>query len=187
MRAQGKPCVRSRPDRNAQMGRKGRHEAAMAETAYEANVGNEKAAARLESLQERTLRRDLEYKNLATAIQVAREKVALAQAAEAQAGEMKVAEELLELSTMMREAGNKCDRALKLLAEGSDELRKIVQATNQRGLGNPSAQQLQSLGSRAILATIIGGPYAKDFPHVSPAERKSFVVFTEAWAQMIER
>src|SRR5262249_15431982 len=86
-----------------------------------------------------------------------------------------------------REAGGKCDRALKLLAQGSSELRKIVQATNQRGLGNPSAAQLQALGSRAILGMIINSPYAKDFPHIAPAERKSFATFTEAWAAMIER
>src|SRR5215471_1490476 len=162
-------------------------ESEMAAVSYEAHTGDQKAAAKLETLRERALRRDLELKNIASAIAEAKRRVAAAQEAEHQAEEAKLAEELLELSVMMREVGAKADRALKLFAEASDDLRKLVQATNQRGLGNPSAQQLQSLGSRAILATIIGGPYANDFPHISPAERKSFITFTESWALMIEK
>src|SRR5262249_17338505 len=125
--------------------------------------------------------------NIASAIAEAKRRVAAAQEAERRAEEARVAEELLELSQMLREAGAKADKALKMFAEASNDLRKLVQATNQRSLVNPSAQQLQSLGSRAILATIIGGPYAKDFPHISPAERKNFATFTSAWADMIEK
>jgi len=162
-------------------------EAEMASVSYAAHTGDQKAEARLETLRSRAIRRDLEAKNLASAIEEAKRRVTAAKDAEGRAEEQRVAEELLELSQMMREAGKKCDKALKLLAEGSNELRKVVQATNQRGMGNPSAQQLQSLGSRAILGTIINSPYAKDFPHIAPAERKNFATFTEAWASMVER
>src|SRR5262249_34685405 len=129
--------------------------------AFAAHTGCEKSRAKLETLRERALRRDVEARNLDSAIAEAARRVAAAKDAEARAEERRIAGELAELAQMMREAGAKCDRALKLLAEGSNELRKIVQATNQRGLGNPSAQQLQSLGSRAILAMIINSPYAK--------------------------
>lgn len=159
----------------------------MAAVSYEAHTGDQKSAAKLETLQERAIKRDVEAKNLDSAIAEAKRRVAAARDAERQAGEARVASELAELAQMMREAGAKCDKALKLLAEGSDELRKIVQAINARGRGNPSASQLQALGSRAILGMIINSPYAKDFQHISPAERKNFATFTEAWASMVER
>src|SRR5262249_16476161 len=144
-------------------------EAAMAAVSYQAHTGNcPKSAAELQTLRERAVRGDVEARNLDSAIEEAKRRVSAAQEAEARAEELRVAEELLELSQMMREAGKKCDAALRMLAEGSSELRKIVQATNQRGLGNPSAAQLQALGSRAILGMIINSPYAKDFPHISP-------------------
>jgi len=162
-------------------------ESGMAAIAYEAHTGDQKAEAKLETLRERALRRDLEMRNLESALTEAKRRLVAAQEAERQAEEARVAGELAELAQMMREAGAKCDRALKLLAESSNELRKIVQATNQRGLGNPSAQQLQSLGSRAILAMIINSPYAKDFPHIAPRERQDFSQFTGAWSAMIEK
>src|SRR5262249_1793265 len=87
--------------------------AAMADASYEAFTGNEKAAARLEALRERAIRSELEAKNLASAIAEAKRRVIAAQGAEAQAEEARVAGELAELATMLREAGNKCDRALR--------------------------------------------------------------------------
>src|SRR5262249_25532520 len=160
----------------------------LAEISFAAHAANDqKAAARLETIKARVVKREVDMKSIDAAIAEARRRVTSAKDAEARAEEARVAEELLELSTMMREAGKKCDHALKLLAEASSDLRKIVAATNQRGLGNPSAQQLQSLGSRAILGMLINSPYAKDFQHISPAERKNFATFTEAWAVMIEK
>src|SRR5262249_17398855 len=146
-----------------------------------------KALARLESIKARVVKREVDGKSLDAAIAEAKRRVADAKNAEAMAEAARVADELLELATMFREAGGKCDRALKLLAQGRSELRKSVQGENQRVWGNPSPAKLQALGSRAILEMINNSPYAKFFPHIAPAERKSFATFTEAWAAMIER
>src|SRR5262249_11401566 len=163
-------------------------ESELAQISFAAHAASDqKALARLEAIKARGVKREVDAKSLDSAIAEARRRVAAAQDAERQAEEARVAEELLELSTMMREVGAKADKALKVFAEASNDLRKLVQATNQRGLGNPSAQQLQSLGSRAILATIINSPYAKDFPHIAPRERQDFSQFTGAWSAMIEK
>jgi len=162
-------------------------EATMAAVSYEAHTGNEKAAAKLETLRDRAIRRDLEVKNLESAIAEAQRRVAAAQEAEARAEERRVAGELAELATMLGEAGNKCDRALRQLIEGSSDLRKIVGAINQRGCNSPSAMQLQSLGSRAILGELVNTPFAKAFEHIAPRERQNFAAFTSAWANSIER
>jgi len=162
-------------------------ESRMEAIAYAANTGDQKAEAQLETLRDRALRRDLEAQNLDSAIAEARRRVAAAQNDERQAEERQVAEELLELSGLMREAGAKADRALKLFAEASNDLRKVIIATQQRGLNNPNAQQLQSLGERAIRGVLVDTPYAKAFEHLAPRERQNFALFTAAWASAIER
>src|SRR5262249_6982205 len=157
-------------------------EATMAAVSYEAHTGNEKAAAKLETLRDRAIRRDVEARNLDSAITEAKRRVADAQTAEAMAEAAKVAAELAELAQLLREAGAKADKGLAMMIEGSNDLRKVVQAINARGLGSPSAQQLQSLGSRAILGAIVNSPFAKAFEHISPRERQSFASFASQWA-----
>src|SRR5215510_31434 len=162
-------------------------EATMASVSYDAHTGNQKSAPQLETLRDRAIRRDVEARNLDSAIEEAKRRLTAAQEAERQAEEARVASELQELAALMREVGAKCDRALKQFAEGSDELRKIIAATNQRGLGNPSGEQLQSLGERAIRGVRVNTPYAKAFEHLAPRERQDFALFTTAWASAIER
>src|SRR5262249_45377188 len=94
--------------------------------------------------------------------------------------------ELVELAGMLREAGAKADRGLKLLVEGSGDLQKIIAAMQERGLGNPNAQQLLSRGSRAILAAIMDSPFSKAFETIAPRERKNFAQFTASWANAID-
>jgi len=162
-------------------------EAEMADIAFAAYSGDQKAAAKLESIKDRALRRDLESKALASAIAEAKRRVVAAQEAEAMAEAARVAEEIAELAGLMREAGAKAERGLKLMIEGSNDLRKIIVAMQQRGLGNPNAQQLQSLGRRAILGALVDSPFAKEFEHIAPRERQSFASFTSSWASAIER
>jgi len=164
-----------------------RDEADMGAIAYAAHTGDQKCSAMLETLQDRALKRDVEARNLDSAIAEATRRVGAAQDAERQAKEARVASELQELAQMMREVGAKCDHALKQFAEASNDLRKIIGATNQRGLGNPSAQQLQSLGERAIRGVLVNTPYAKAFEHLAPRERQDFALFTGSWASAIER
>jgi|SRR5262249_5315446 len=162
-------------------------EATMAACSYEAHTGDQRAAAKLETLQGRAIKRDVEARNLASAIEEARRRVAAAQNAERNAEEMEAAEELLELATIMRDVGAKADKALKAFIEAANDIKKVIVATNQRGLANPSATQLQALGRRAILGQIVDSPFAKEFEHIAPRERQNFAAFTGSWASAIER
>lgn|SRR5262245_31154224 len=162
-------------------------ETEMAAVAYAAHTGDEKSAAKLETLRDRAIRRDVEARNLDSAIAEAWRRLAVAQDAEARAEEARIAAELVELAQIMRESGVKADRGLKLMIEGANELKRIIQAMQERGLNNPSAAQLQALGSRAIKGAIVDSPFAKDFEHISPRERQSFAAFTSGWASAIER
>src|SRR5262249_47607301 len=139
---------------------------------------DQKALARLETIKARVVKREVDAKSIDSAIAEAKRRVAAAQDAEAKAEQCRVASELAELAQMMREAGNKADKGLAMLIEGSNDLRKIVQAINARGLGSPSAQQLQSLGRRAILGSLVDSPFTKEFEYIAVHERKKFATFT---------
>jgi len=163
-------------------------ESELAEISFAAHgAADQKALARLETIKTRVVKREVDGKSLDAAIAEAKRRVTAAKDAEARAEDQRIASELQELAEMMREAGKKADTGLAMLIEGSNDLKKIVAATNQRGLGNPSAQQLQSLGSRAVLGALVNSPFAKAFEHIAPRERQSFVAFAGAWAEMVER
>jgi hypothetical protein len=162
-------------------------ESTMAELAFEAHTGDQRAEAKLETLKERALRKDLELRSIDSAIQIAKEKVALAQAEAARAAERAVAAELKELAKHMRASAKKCDAALAMLTEGAKEIRDAIARTNARGLGNPSATQLQSLGERAVLTALLEMPWARAFQHIAPRDRQTFVGFATQWAFAIER
>src|SRR5262249_12295106 len=96
----------------------------MAAIAYAAHTGCEKSAAKLETLQARAIKRDVEARNLDSAIEEARRRVAAAQNDERSAEELKVAEELLELSQIMREAGARRIRRSKPLSKRQATLKR---------------------------------------------------------------
>lgn len=79
-------------------------EAEMADIAFVAYSGDQKAAAKLESIKDRALRRDLESKALASAIAEAKRRVVDAEKAEAEAEQEKVNAEIAEIAGIMTRA-----------------------------------------------------------------------------------
>src|SRR5262252_251690 len=89
---------------------------------FEAHAASDqKALARLETIKARVVKREVDARSIDSAITEAKRRVAAAQDAEARAEQCRVAEELLELSTLMREAGAKADRGLAMMIEGSND------------------------------------------------------------------
>lgn len=161
-------------------------ESEMAAVSYEAHTGG-CTEAKLETLQGRVIKREVEAKSLDSAILEARRRVAEAQNSEREAEQRKIAEEIIELAGVLRKLGANAEHGLKFMIENSNAIGECIAELQQRGLGNPSAQQLQSLGSRAILGAIVDSPFAKSFEHIAPRERQSFAQFTASWAAAIER
>ena len=153
-------------------------------------AGDQKALARLETIKAHAVNRGADMKSLDAAITEAKRRVAEAKADEAAADQRRVAHELRELAKVMRSAAKKCDDGLAMLTEGAKEIRTAIAQTNARGLGNPSATQLQSLGERAVLAAMIEMPWARAFQHLAPGQRQTFAGgagFVSQWAASIER
>jgi hypothetical protein len=162
-------------------------EAAMADVAFEAHTGDQRAEAKLETLKERVLRKDLELRSIDSAVQVAKEKVALAQAEEAKANEKRVALEIQRLTKELREAGKLADEGLAMFLDATNAMHHVVSRFSSLGLGNPSAVQFVSLGERAVRTVLMETVFRRAFEHLGPAERKSFGSFTAEWAAMLDK
>jgi len=156
-----------------------------AAVALDAHTGNDKARKRLNEINSAISTHTSELASFDAAIKAAQQKLADAQDSQRRAEEALTAGELKELAQIMSAAGVRADKALKQLIEASNDIKKCIQATSQRGLANPTAQQLQSLGRRAILGAIVGSPFKTEFEHVAPNQRANFREFTAAWESMI--
>src|SRR5262249_53427800 len=154
---------------------------------YAAHTGDQKAEARLETLRSRAIRRDLEVKNLESAIAEAKRRLAEAQDAEAKAEQRRIALEVRGLVGSLRDAGKVCDESLQTFAAASDAMREIVAKINTLGFNHPSAMQLQSLGERAVRTMLVQSAFARAFEHIPPRERQNFADFSARWAESLER
>jgi hypothetical protein len=162
-------------------------EAAMADVAFAAHTGDQKSEAKLETLKERVLRKDLELRSIDSAVQVAKEKVALAQADEAAADQRRVALEVRGLLNSLRDAGTVCDEALATFAASSNVMKGIIQKINALGFAHPSGTQFMSLGERAVRGMLVNTPFARGFESIAPRERQNFNDFTGRWIESLER
>jgi hypothetical protein len=154
---------------------------------YQALAGGDKEATdKLDAINERAMKCEIEIKNLDAAIATARVKVEEAKAAEAAEAERLAATELLGLAKVLREAGQKADDALAVLNEAAQELGDVVTAINHLGVTHPSAAHLMSLGERAIKTALIGQPWSRGFEHLPPSERRDFAGFTSEWSRKLE-
>src|SRR5262249_37183811 len=162
-------------------------EAGMEAAAYAAHTGDHKAQAKLETLRERALRRDLELKNLESAIAEAWRRLAEAQDAEAKAEQRRVALEVRGLIGSLRDAGKVADEALQTFADASNAMAEIIKRMNTLGYSHPSAMQLQSLGERAVRGTLVNTAFARAFETIAPRERQNFAEFSARWCESLER
>jgi hypothetical protein len=140
-----------------------------------------------QDIRERALRRDLELKNIASAIAEAKRRVAEAKADEAAADQRRVAMEIQRLAKELREAGKLADEGLAMFLDATNAMHHAVSRFSSLGLNNPSSVQFVSLGERAVRTVLMETVFRRAFEHLGPAERKSFASFTAEWAAMLDK
>src|SRR6516164_2534647 len=102
--------------------------------AFAAHTGDQKASAKLETLRDRAIRRDLELKSVDAAIAVAKQNVEVAKAAEAAADQRRVALEIQRLAKELREAGKLADEGLAMFLDATNVMQHIVSQFSTLGL-----------------------------------------------------
>ena len=154
--------------------------------AFAAHTGDQKAAAKLETLKERALRRDLELKSVDAAIAVAKQNVETAKQAEAQTQARKVARELLKRARVIVEHARTLDDANAIRVEASraiaDELTEMRSLAHGIGLFVPSHEQLFAMASRADQTATMQTPWAREVgEHLPPNQRRDHMSYAQSW------
>jgi hypothetical protein len=120
------------------------------------------------------------------AIAAAKNKLAIAQAHEAEVADQTRADEVLKLLVEFRECGRILDGAVLALGTKGHELMSLVQQLHGLGIRFPSAEQVDVFGDQAIRTCIASTPWSRRHRVVAPSERKSFRKLVDDWAMMIE-
>jgi hypothetical protein len=115
------------------------------------------------------------------AIAAAKNKLAIAQAHEAEVADQTRADEVLKLLVEFRECGRILDGAVLALGTKGHELMSLVQQLHGLGIRFPSAEQVDVFGDQAIRTYIASTPWSKRHRVVAPSERKSFRKLVDDW------
>jgi hypothetical protein len=121
------------------------------------------------------------------AIAAAKNKLAIAQAHEAEVADQTRADEVLKLLVEFRECGRILDGAVLALGTKGHQLMSLVQQLHGLGIRFPSAEQVDVFGDQAIRTCIASTPWSRRHRVVAPGERKSFRKLVDDWATMAEQ
>src|SRR5215471_484874 len=169
-------------------------EAAMAAESYEAYTGNEKAAARLETLRDRALRRDVEAKNLASATAEAERRLAAAKAdeaaAEVKANAKQAAVALERIEELYASADKNFAQAFAAIVAADKRITEL----HMLGYERPTAVQVRVNIRYAVDTLLAQMPqYIWDelsrggVRYPSPAQRRTFSQFWNTMSDVLSR
>jgi hypothetical protein len=130
---------------------------------------------------------DQQVLSVEAAIAEAQARVVAARNAEAQAVDRKNA---LELRAALKEfisCGESLDEAAAALAEEGMALREALNFMHILGSPFPTHEQLNVLGTNAILTALAATPWKREFRTLQPRERRGFGALVREWAARIEQ
>ena len=158
-----------------------------AQIAYAAHAeGDAKAIKRLEQLAHDAAGIAGEVSSVDTAIAEAHRRLDGAKAGEAREAARANAAEIKALLTVFAETARDMDEALADFATSSHELRDVVNKLHNLGCQFPNHNQIESLGSRAVLTAIGQSIFKRAVETLAPGERRSFAPMVATWIANIE-
>src|SRR5262249_31022719 len=163
-------------------------EATMASVSYEAHTGDQSAAAKLETLRERALRRDLELQNIESAIAEAKRHVAAAQEAEALAERKRCAAEARVVIDRIDSLFASADTHFKQAFDALNAADGRIEELHRLGFDFPTAGQLRANIIYAFETAMMALPKylwselsRSGLRFLAPGHRRTFSQF---WSQM---
>jgi len=156
--------------------------------AFAAHTGDQKASAKLETLKDRALRRDLELKSIDAAIAVAKQNVEAAKADEVAAEQKRIAAEARLIIDRVDSLFASADKHLALALDALKAADGRIEELHARGFAFPTAIQVRTSALFALQTYFMALPkyWFNELSHgglrfLAPHERRSFQQF---WSQM---
>lgn len=79
------------------------------------------------------------------------------------------------------DAGEKMDAAFVAIREASEAMRDAHSKMYALGARTPSHEQVRVFGLLALQTALMQSPWAKEFPHLAPHERRDFKSLVDGW------
>jgi hypothetical protein len=163
-------------------------EAEMANISYEAHTGDQKAAAKLETLRERALRRNDELSSIDVAIKVAERKLAAAKADEVAAEQKRIAAEARLIIDRIDSLFASADTHFKQAFDALKAADGRIEELHARGFAFPTAIQIRTNALFALQTYLMALPkyWWNELAHggvrfLAPHARCSF---QQCWSKM---
>jgi hypothetical protein len=157
------------------------------EISFDAHTGDAAAKKKLDAIVGQIVSHDQQVLSVEAAIAEAQARVIAARNAEAQAVDRKNA---LELRAALKEfisCGESLDEAAAALAEEGTALREALNLMHILGSPFPTHEQLNVLGTDAMLTALAATPWKREFWTLQPRERRGFGALVREWASRIEQ
>lgn len=180
--------LQEKHDRLAEAGKA--DDAQAADLAFRAHTGDLRAAAQIETLTDRSLKRGYELKSIASAISVAQQKLAEAKQAQAQAVARKQAEEAREIVDRIDSLFASADKHLAMAFDALKAADGRIEELHRLGFTFPTANQVRLNAAFALQTYLMTLPkyWFNELQHsgvrfLAPGERR---MFSQFWARMVE-
>jgi hypothetical protein len=148
--------------------------------------GDAASQARLKKLNAEAATLNLEVENVSSALAEAGKRLRVAQEAEALEAKREQAHELRKVNTHFAQLAIDMDEALQKVRDTGIAMQATLHRMHELGSNNfPSHAQLQTLGTAAVKAALMTGPFKIE--HLAPSERRTFGDLALGWYSNIER
>jgi len=148
---------------------------------FGAHTGDQRSRARLDKINSEIATHASEVASIEAAIAEADNRLGIAQREAAAVEDAAAAQQLADELKIFAGHGRKLDAALQALVEHGQALEASLLRINSLGAASPSRAQLDSLGALALHSSLMLTPWAREFRHLAPRERKTFTELVRAW------
>jgi chromosome segregation ATPase len=154
--------------------------------AFTVHTSNDaKSRARLDKLNSEIATHASELASLDSAIATAQQKLEASRREAALAEDRSQAEQLQAIVHEIVESCNEADLALSDAGAHIASLKSLLDRAHALGASHPSHDQLRVLSSAAVKTFLMTLPFPREYQHLSPSERRSFVSIGEHWRVML--
>jgi hypothetical protein len=148
---------------------------------FAAHTGDAKARQRLDKISAEHSAHESEMASLEAAILEAQARLNVVRAAEAIAQDRAAALQLRGLLAEFVELGEEIDAAFADITAAATQMRDVLSRMHGLGARSPSHDQLRVLGTLALKTALMDTPWAKEFEHLAPNQRRSFAALVRGW------
>jgi hypothetical protein len=147
--------------------------------------GDKKARSRLDAINGEIITMSSEQASIASAIEVAAERLAVARRAGNLAEDRAQAEELRIVVSRWVECGLIIDDCFTDMNTAAADMKTLLASMHNLGAKTPSHEQVRVLGALALKSALQTTPWAKEFEAIAPNQRRTFATLVTNWRDQL--